>query len=85
MEKQLARVVNAGLAGEPQNIVLQVLETRKLIPFSKIKYIFQNGENRSVEINDGDFENVEIKHILDNMGHQVEIIFDESDETTMYF
>jgi hypothetical protein len=39
MEKHLAKVVNMGLAGEPQNICLQLVETLKVFPFSKIKLV----------------------------------------------
>lgn len=85
MEKQLARVVNMGLVGEPQNICLQVQENLKIVPFSTIKFISQNDEIRNVEITDGDFEHTEIKYILNHMGHVVEITFNENDEVTMYF
>ena len=85
MEKQLAKVVNSGLVGEPQNICLQVQETLKIVPFSTIKFIHQNDESRSVEINDGDFQHTEIQYILNHMGHNVEVSFDESDNVTLHF
>jgi hypothetical protein len=85
MEKQLTKVVNSGFAGEPQNICLQVIETLQIIPFSKIKFISQNNEIRSVEITDGDFQNAEIQYILNHMGHSVEIALNETEEVTLYF
>ena len=34
MEKQLAKIVNKGLVGEPENVVLQVIDTLKIFEFS---------------------------------------------------
>ena len=85
METKLAKVVNSGFEGEPQNICLQIQENLKLIPFSTIKFISQNNEIRNVEIGDGDFQHTEIQHILNHMGHAVEISINENDEVTMYF
>lgn len=85
METQLAKVVNSGLAGEPQNICLQIVESLKLIPFSQVKFVSQNGENRNVEIVDGDFQHTEIQYILNHMGHNVEVSFDENDNVTLHF
>lgn len=85
METQLAKVVNSGFAGEPQNICLQIIESLKIIPFSQVKSILQNGESRNVEIVDGDFQHTEIQYILNHMGHNVEVSFDESDNVTLYF
>jgi hypothetical protein len=39
MEKQLARIVNKGLAGEPENVVFQVKENLQCVEFSQIKFI----------------------------------------------
>jgi len=36
MEKQSSRIVNKGLAGEPQHIVIQVTDTLKIFEFSQI-------------------------------------------------
>lgn len=85
MEKHLCRVVNSAFEGQPQNIVLQVLETNKVIPFSKIKSIVQNEETKNVSVNDSDIGNENILHILNNMSHQVEVSFDENDFVTLYF
>ena len=43
MEKQLAKVVNKGLVGEPQNVVLQVIDTLKIFEFSQIKHVDEAG------------------------------------------
>jgi hypothetical protein len=85
MEKHLAKVVNMGLVGEPQNICLQIIETLKIFPFSKIKLVSENGEVRATDIPDGEFTHSDITHILNNMAHTVEITFDENDEVTLYF
>jgi hypothetical protein len=85
MEKHLAKVVNMGLTGEPQNICLQLVETLKVFPFSKIKLVSQNDELRATEIPDGEYLHADIVHVINNMGHVVEITFDENDEVTLYF
>jgi hypothetical protein len=85
MEKHLAKVVNMGLEGEPQNICLQIIETLKVFAFSKIKSISENGEVRTTEIPDGEFLHTDILHVINNMGHVVEITFDENDNVTLYF
>jgi hypothetical protein len=85
MEKQLAKIVNKGLAGEPENIVLQVIDTLKIIEFSQIKYIDEAGVIRDVTLIDDNLNQPEIQHILHNMGHDVEITFDENDNVTLYF
>ena len=41
MEQQLAKLANRALAGEPENIVLQVIDTLKIIDFSQIKYVIE--------------------------------------------
>lgn len=85
MEKQLSRVVNKALAGEPEHAVLQVKETLKCIEFSQIKNVNENGEVREVSLIDADLNQPEILHILNSMGHEVEVTFDENDNTTVYF
>ena len=85
MEKQLAKVVNMGLEGEPQNICLQIIETLKVFPFSKIKFISENGELRVTEIPDGEYFHSDILHVINNMGHVVDITFDDNDDVTLYF
>jgi hypothetical protein len=85
MEKQLARIVNKGLAGEPENIVLQVLDTLKIVEFSQIKHVDEAGTIRDVTLIDDTLDQPEIQHVLNNMGHSVEITFDEIDNVTLYF
>ena len=85
MEKQLAKVVNRGLAGEPQNVVLQVIDTLKIFEFSQIKHVDEAGVIRDVTLIDDTLDQSEIQHILNNMGHDVNITFDENDNVTLYF
>jgi len=85
MEKQLAKVVNRGLAGEPENVVLQVIDTLKIFEFSQIKHVDEAGVIRDVTLIDDTLNQPEIQHILNNMGHDVEITFDENDNVTLYF
>jgi len=42
MEKQTARIVNIGLAGQPEHAVLQITENLKCVQFSEIKYVSEN-------------------------------------------
>jgi hypothetical protein len=85
MEKQLAKIVNRGFAGEPENIVLQVIDTLKLVEFSQIKHVDEDGVIRDVTLVDDNLNQPEIQHILHNMGHNVQITFDENDNVTLYF
>jgi hypothetical protein len=85
MEKQLAKIVNRGLAGEPQNVVLQITNTLKIFEFSQIKHVDEGGVIRDVTLIDDTLDQTEIQHILQNMGHSVEITFDETDNVTLYF
>ena len=85
MEKQLAKIVNKGLAGEPENIVLQVIDTLKIVEFSQIKHVDEAGVVRNVTLIDDTLDQPEIQHILHNMGHDVQITFDENDNVTLYF
>jgi hypothetical protein len=84
MEKQLARLANKGMAGEPENIILQVIDTLKIVEFSQIKYVIQNEESREVSLTNNNLNQAEIQHIL-NSDHVVNITFDESDNVTLYF
>jgi hypothetical protein len=85
MEKQLAKIVNKALVGEPENIVLQVIDTLKTIEFSQIKQVDEAGVIRDVSLIDDTLDQPEIQHILRNMGHDVNITFDENDNVTLYF
>lgn len=86
MEKQLARIVNKALAGEPEHAVLQVKETLRVVEFSEIKYVNENGGDiRSVSLTNAVLEQPEILHILNVMGHECELSIDENNEVTIYF
>lgn len=85
MEKQLAKIVNKGLVGEPENVVLQVIDTLKIFEFSQIKHVDESGVVRNVALVDDTLNQPEILHILNNMGHDVQITFDENDNVTLYF
>jgi len=85
MEKQIAKIVNKGLAGEPENVVLQVTDTLKIFEFSQIKHVDEAGVIRDVTLIDDTLDQTEIKHILNNMGHSVDITFDENDNVTLHF
>ena len=85
METQLARIVNTGLAGEPQHIALQVIDTLKIFQFSQFKYVNEGGETREVSLIDNNLDQPEIQIILNNGMHKVEITFDENDNVTLHF
>jgi hypothetical protein len=84
MEKQLARLANKGMAGEPENIILQVVDTLKIVEFSQIKYVIENEQTREVSLTNNNLEQAEIQHIL-NSDHVVNITFDEIDNVTLHF
>lgn len=88
MERKIARVVNMGLAGEPEYAVLQIQENLKCIQFSQIKYVNENGGAiREVSLVDAVLDQPEILHILNVLQprHQVEVSLDENDNATIYF
>ena len=85
MEKQSSRIVNKGLAGEPQQLVIQVIDTLKIFEFSQIKHVNESDVIRDVILVDDDFNQPEILHILNSMGHVVDITFDENENVTIYF
>ena len=85
MEKQSSRIVNKGLAGEPQHLVIQVIDTLKIFEFSQIKHVNESDVIRDVTLIDDDFNQPEILHILNSMGHVVDITFDENENVTIYF
>ena len=84
MEQQLAKLANRALAGEPENIVLQVIDTLKIIDFSQIKYVIENGETTEISLIDNNLSQTEIGRIL-NSDHTVNITFDENDNVTLHF
>ena len=61
------RVVNKGMAGEPEELVFQNPETTQIIEPSSITRVFQNNEYRSPSIED------DIHYILAHMGHMCDI------------
>jgi hypothetical protein len=85
METKLARVANKGLSGEPENIVIQELDTLKVFDFSQIKFVKENESIREVSLIDNDLNQTEIQHILNDMSHQVQIDWDENDNVTLHF
>ena len=42
MEQIQAKLVNKGFSGEPENIVLQTLESLQMFDFSQIKSVYNN-------------------------------------------
>ena len=84
MEKQLARLANNGMAGESENIILQVIDTLKIVEFSQIKYVIENEQTKEVSLTNNNLNQDEIQHIL-NSDHTVNITFDESDNVTLHF
>jgi len=85
MEKHSSRIVNKGLAGEPQHLVIQVIDTLKIFEFSQIKHVNESDVIRDVILIDDELNQPEILHILNNMGHIVDITFDENENVTIYF
>lgn len=87
MERKIARIVNKGLAGEPEHAVLQVSENLKCIEFSQIKFVNEGGSVREVSLVDAVLDQPEILHILNVLQprHQVDVTYDENDNTTIYF
>jgi len=85
MEKQSSRIVNKGLAGEPQHIVIQVTDTLKIFEFSQIKHVNESDVIRDITLVDDELNQSEILHILNVMGQTVDITFDENENVTIYF
>jgi hypothetical protein len=85
MDAQFARIVNKGLEGEPQYIVLQMIDTLKMFEFSQIKHVEEAGVIRDVTLIDDTLNQPEIQHILNELRHTVEITFDENDNVTLHF
>ena len=85
MEKLLARIVNKGLQGEPEYIVLQELSTNKYFELSQIiEVVESNGDISRVSLENNNFEQNEIKRIL-SQGHTVDITWNENNEVTLHF
>jgi len=85
MEKKSSRIVNKGLAGEPQHLVIQVTDTLKIFEFSQIKHVNESDVIRDITLVDDELNQSEILHILNAMGQTVDITFDENENVTIYF
>lgn len=85
MELQLAQIVNRGYAGEPQHICLQIIDTLRIIEFSEVTWIFEDNASKFVKLTNNDITQPEVKHILDTMGHKVNVSIDENDDITLHF
>jgi hypothetical protein len=85
MEKQSSRIVNKGLAGEPQHLVIQVTDTLKIFEFSQIKHVNESDVIRDITLVDDELNQPEILYILNAMGQTVDITFDENENVTIYF
>jgi hypothetical protein len=75
METKTAKIVNRAYAGQPEDIVLQDIETNQIFEFSQIV-----GET----ITNGDLSHPIIQRILNN-GHIVQITYNEANELTLHF
>lgn len=75
METQVARIVNAGMTGEPERIVLQNTTTNTIYEFSQIV-----GDT----ITNGDLSHPMIQRIVNN-GFIVDITTDEENNVTLHF
>jgi hypothetical protein len=64
MPNYLSQVVNAGLLGEPEHILFQILETKQKIELDEITQVYHNGELRNPNMPD------DMKYVLDHMGHR---------------
>jgi hypothetical protein len=79
MEKQLFKLVNLGLEGEPVVHGLQNPETLQVIQYENIKYVSVGGEVRDANIpNDPD-------SFINNENHLGYASVDENDIATLYF
>lgn len=85
MGKQLARIVNKGLAGEPENVVFQIKENLQCVEFSQIKFVNENESIREVSLLDSNINQTEILHVLNQMGHECELSVNDDNEVTLYF
>lgn len=85
MEKKQLRIVNKGLAGEPQYFVIQEITTNKIFEFSQIKNVVEaNSEINSISLVDNELQQPLIQRILSH-GHIVNATWDENDNVTCHF
>ena len=85
MDRKLARVVNRGFAGEPEHIVFQIKENLQCVEFSEIKFVNENGNLRPVNLVDAVINQPEVLHVINQMGHECEITFNENNEAILFF
>lgn len=78
MGKSLNQVVNAGLAGEPQHIVFQVLDTLQIIELDDITQVTHNGVFREPNMPE------DMHYVLNHMGHRCYIEQTEFGEKILY-
>ena len=84
MEQIQAKLVNKGFEGEPENIVLQAVESLQIFDFSQIGFVSDADGIREVSLTDNDLNQSEIQAILNNW-HVVNITFDENNNVTLHF
>ena len=80
----LAKIVNRGMAGEPEHACLQNLETHAIYEFSQIKSFVENGTITNVSIEDADISNEIIQRILRG-NHTVNLVLDSNNDVKLYF
>ena len=85
MEKYSAQIVNTGGFGESEHPAIQTIETLKTFQFSQIKFVNENDETKEITLIDMELGQPDIQHILNNLGHKVDISFDENDNVTLHF
>jgi hypothetical protein len=78
MGKSLSQVVNAGLAGEPEHIVFQVLETLQKIELTDITHVNQGGNPREPQMPE------DMYYVLNHMEHRCYIDLEEHGHLTLY-
>jgi hypothetical protein len=78
MGKSLSQVVNAGLAGEPEHIVFQFLDTLQIIELHHITHVIQNGVSRQPIMPE------DMYYVLNHMGHRCYIELTDTVEKTLY-
>lgn len=86
--KRLARVVNMGMAGEPEHAALQIIETNKVFEFSEVKFVYEDGTTVLLEerMNDNDLNQHIIRKILNKQEHTVMLsYFEPNEDVTLYF
>lgn len=78
MEKVTLKLVNTGLAGEPEHIAFQDPITLKVVEFDDVSFVVQNEVSRSANMEE------DWKYVLNHMSHVCEAEWDEDGITTIY-